>query len=229
MRALVLTLALVAATTLACSAETVTVEVPADTPTPQPTYTPYPTLQPLATLQALPTYTPHPTPEALPTYTPYPTLGPPPTAEPMVITESGGWIATEFSEGPLMFTVIGHHEAEGAIGPWWLSLGCYADGSPSAFLGTVWGVVYSGDTEDHDLTVIAEFDGMLSEQRWFYYAPTDEYGGQLVHARPDILIEQIIQSESVTLSVPASGRDYVVTFKISGLDQYITTAAEVCP
>ena len=37
---------------LACQGETITVEVPADTPTPQPTYTPYPTPA------ALPTYTP---------------------------------------------------------------------------------------------------------------------------------------------------------------------------
>ena len=43
--ALVLTLAL-----LACQGETITVEVPADTPTPQPTYTPYPIAPtPLAT------------------------------------------------------------------------------------------------------------------------------------------------------------------------------------
>ena len=51
---------------IACQGETVTVEVPADTPMPLPTYTPHPTLV------ALPTPVPLPTLEPLPTLTPIP-------------------------------------------------------------------------------------------------------------------------------------------------------------
>ena len=117
---------------VACQGETVTVEVPADTPTPQPTYTPYPTLE------ALPTYTPLPplpTNTPYPTFTPQPTYTPAPTPAPVIETviERDRWTPYYLDE-TVVYVVVGDVGEHSLQGGWLLQLTCSTENKPGVYI-----------------------------------------------------------------------------------------------
>ena len=211
---------------------------PLPTYTPFPTATPYPTPEPLPTYTPLPTATPYPTPEPLPTYTPLPTATPYPTPEPLPTytplptatpsSRQGNWVKSPlYSQGD-SYTIINTGEAGPLIGPWAVSVECGASGKAGAFIKVIGGDVFV-DTPAFETGVLVDIDGAVQERSWSYFPSEGSLTGYLSATWASNLIKRLLTGKKMTLTIPTSGGDdYVVTFDVRGLRQYIQSPADVC-
>ena len=138
--------------------------------------------------------------------------------------DPSAWTVSQSDGRNPVYTVLSQ-EAPG--GPFWLTLSCNAQGNRWVFMGATLGIIYS-ETEDHALWVLAHIDGVLSEQPWYYRAPTDIHSDYMNHGQPADLIEQLLTADEAVFTIPTSGDPYVVSFSVSGLDQHIEEPSELC-
>lgn len=112
-------------------------------------------------------------------------------------------------------------------GVWVLGVGCNVQGDPGVFLQSGEGNIFADGNEGDEHSLFVEIDDAVEEQTWGYF-PGDGGNSDYYSAKwASHLIKRILKSESITFTIPASGDDYVVTFSISGLSQYIGQATDV--
>ena len=91
---------------------------------------------------------------------------------------------------------------------------------------TLW-EIYT-NAEDHEVTVLAEIDGVKSEQTWYYFTPTDRRGDYLRFGGSVEVAEQLLVADQAVFTIPTGTRNYVVGFSVSGLDRHIEALSDVC-
>ena len=193
---------------------------PASPATPYPTYTPAPTAEPYPTLAPLPTHTPVPTATPYPTPEPLPTYTPQPAPTPRTIIRKDDWKTDGLGGSVALGTGPDR-------GTWMLILSCASDGTPGVFLGhSIYNIFSSGDAGDE--TLLFESDGDVRELTWTY-SPQDEDRNDLYSAVwPDVVVDLLMESSEVVLTIPTARAPYIITFPVAGLDQHISAPADVC-
>ena len=139
-------------------------------------------------------------------------------------SEPLSWTASRSHGGDPEYLVLSEEQN---TNPWLLSVECSAEGSPAVFLTTAWDVIYA-EEEDHDVSVDARIDGVLSEQTWSYKAPEGTLNDYMNHEQPTTFIEQLLTADEIEFTIPPSDDPYVVSFWVPGLDQHIEDASDVC-
>ena len=196
---------------------------PEPTGTPYPTYTPVPTATPYPTLGPLPTHTPAPTYTPVPIATPYPTYTPQPTPEPRVetILESDDWTAHPAGE----YTAVGTDPSYDST--WVMAVFCSVEG-PAVILEKLYVHPFAEVGEVDNLAFLVSFDGQASEQTWTYFPPDAETIGFFSAVWADNVIQRLLMSRQVTVTIPTSEDSYIISFQVEGLDRHMSSPGDLC-
>ena len=137
------------------------------------------------------------------------------------------WNQLQHDDGSFALATLNTKETGLLKGPWTLWLSCINGNDPVVFLLRV-GDIYAGATEFFAPYTITEIGGTAEYSAWNHIPGDFEVGGFLDHQRPSSLINRMLWSDSMVVTVEYEGGLSRTTFNVQGLRQRIDGPDDLC-